>query len=280
MSFEYEGHPLAVGAGSNYFSQEPGVGGILLLEWLRIYPMAMVVGGTEDTQRLLGSAMWSSFGGIRRFQYGRMIKDYAEDSLARALVKKLARWAYRCRRLRLDVGRASWEERIGETSVLEVGDFSRDMLPTRSLFRFRFAPTLDELRWRYSPNLPFVRYRIFRIVSDHDSLPSGYVVLREGDRRLVVAHCDGEDPAVLAYGILLSIGKVLSGRRDVDSVHLYSGHHSMARLFEQCGFAVTAPERKIALRAQAEAVKVASDTSNWLVSADWGDEGLMERQRL
>src|SRR2546422_6688527 len=47
-------------------------------------------------------------------------------------------------------------------SVREEQNFTRDLLPSRSPFRFRFAPPPDYLNWRYNTSLPFVRYRLFR----------------------------------------------------------------------------------------------------------------------
>ncbi len=108
---------------------------------------------------------------------------------------------------------------IDEYSAISIKEESKitiDMLPMRSPFKLRFAPDVEYLNWRYSTELTFVRYRLFRVLAEGRTV--GYIVINDGNR-LMVAHCDGEDCAVLAYAILIALTEV--SRNDRTPRHLF-----------------------------------------------------------
>jgi hypothetical protein len=157
-------------------------------------------------------------------------------------------------------------------STREERDYTQDLLPRRSPFRFRFAPSPAYLTWRYNTSLSFVRYRLFRILEHQCTV--GYVVLNDSPQRILVAQCDGEDAETLAYGVLLSVLQATHGDRELRPVSLVSSHPRMQAIYERFGFRRHRRDRSFALGLRGGKLQVDPDTSNWHVNHDWGDEGL------
>jgi hypothetical protein len=157
-------------------------------------------------------------------------------------------------------------------SVREEHEYSAELLPRRSPFTVRFAPSVSYLAWRYAFGLSFVRYRLFRILRGSESV--GYVVINQSRERLIVAHCDGDDPTTLAYGVLLSV--VEAAGRDVrpHGVVLASSHPEMAEIYRRFGFRARRSDRPLAIGGEGPPRTVPTDTTGWLVNYDWGDNGL------
>ena len=99
---------------------------------------------------------------------------------------------------------------IRDLAVREEDTFTPDLLPSRSPFTLRFAPTVAHLAWRYNTRLPFARYRLFRVLSSNRTV--GYVVWNLSPQRYMLAQCDGEDPTTLAYAVLTTLIEI--GRKD------------------------------------------------------------------
>jgi hypothetical protein len=149
------------------------------------------------------------------------------------------------------------------------------LLPRRSPFIFRFAPTVEYLDWRYNLSLTFVRYRLFRILGRGGTI--GYVILNEAQNHIMVAQCDGEDATALAHGILMAV--VEASRKDERprTVFLSCCHTEMQRVFEQFGFRMElwGSELPFAFRTVPPQLDVsAAGTAQWLVNYDWCDNGL------
>jgi hypothetical protein len=160
-----------------------------------------------------------------------------------------------------------------QIKICEESSYSEDLLPRKSSFVFRFAPTLEYLSWRYNLALSFVRYRLFRIV--RHGATRGYVILNEAPNHIMVAQCDGEDATDLAYGILLSV--LEAGRKDQRprAVFVCCCHQQMRRIFEDFGFRAK-PWRgdlPFAFRNVPPQLDLFR-TDKWLVNYDWCDNGL------
>lgn len=162
---------------------------------------------------------------------------------------------------------------FAEISVREEGSYAPDLLPSRSPFLFRFAPTAEYLSWRYNLSLPFIRYRLFRVICR--GVTVGYVILSDSPGQIIVAQCDGEDAAALAHGVLLSILEV--GREDQEprAVFLVSCHSEMQRIFQKFGFwEQWRGDLPFAFRTRPPQVDLSLGTSGWLVNFGWGDNGV------
>jgi hypothetical protein len=185
-----------------------------------------------------------------------------------------AKWVLRHTRGNRSIAdRAARTEFPAGLSVREERDYAADLLPTRSAFRFRFAPSAEYLSWRYNTRLSFVRYRLFRILENEKTV--AYVVLNDSPDLLLVAQCDGQDPVVLAYGVLLSIVRASDEDTQHRPVCLVSSHPQMQKIYERFGFRRDGPDQTFALNAIERNGNVDSNTANWLVNLDWGDNGLL-----
>jgi hypothetical protein len=158
-------------------------------------------------------------------------------------------------------------------TICEEHSYSLDLLPRRSPFKFRFAPTVEYLNWRYNLSLSFVRYRLFRILVAGTSL--GYAIINESPQQIMVAQCDGEDANALAYGILLAILQVGGKDQSARTVFLSCSHLEMRRVFEQFGFKPwLRGDLPFAFRTLPSGLDPSLSTSKWLVNYDWSDNGL------
>jgi len=270
MPFAAGERSLTLGFASNFHAPQHGLGGYLFLHWMKTAPLGLVFGGSAHTHRILRQQRWTYFSGTQTYVLNPSPFFAAGEAAWRKWAKRgLARW----RRVRLETAiRRLPHEARQRVSVQEEKTFTEDMLPRTSPFTFRLAPSLDYLRWRYRPGLPFVRYRLFRV--RHGGRSVGYVVLNESPRRILVAHCDGEDACRLAVGVLLSVVEITKADVDYREIRLASSHAEMQPLFTAAGFRPEKPERPFAIGARRGTVDVPADPSRWLVNLDWGDNGL------
>jgi len=270
MRFQCGSTELTLGFGSNFHSLKPGLGGYLFAKWIKSCDGGLVFGGSDDTHAILKGHGGALVKPVSVYYMNRPYGEGAEGSWLRAgarwLLKRSLHKSISKHRSRIDA------KALEEISVLEEQTYSEDLLPRTSPFSFRFAPRLDYLSWRYNPRLSFVRYRIFRIM--RRALTEGYVVLNDSPERLIVAHCDGEDPRSLAYGVLLSLMEASAEERRPRPILLTSCHPEMQTIYESIGFKSERERRPLALASVAAAPGLLTDTSSWLVNFDWGDNGL------
>lgn len=268
--FEYDNKPIIMGLSSNFYSIQAGAGLFLFGCASQWCPVRLIFGGTTDTQKMFRDLKWNYYEGMRIYVLNRSYDAYPGDSWVRAAGKSLAQRLAR-RKLSHFASRLPF---VGceQVSVREQQSFSEDLLPVQSPFKFRFAPSLDYLNWRYNPALPFVRYRLFRILNTRQT--AGYVVINEQPDKIIVAHCDGTDARILAYGVLQAIMEAGRADRLPRSVILASCHRTMQEIYVRFGFRPELEPRPFYIGTVDGSVQVDGDTSNWLVNFDWGDNGL------
>lgn len=270
MNFESEGVEMTIGFGSNYNSFLPGVGSFLFLRRLKDCPLGLVFWTSEETQKVIRSLGWTYFPNVRRQHLNYSYRIFGGESM----VRKLAKLAMQClpkRKIGNYAARLEAARNAG-VSVQAVPEFFADLLPAKSAFAFRFAPSLEYLNWRYNSGLSFVRYRLFRINVGLSTV--GYVVINEMADRITVAQCDGTDPVTLAYGVMLSIFEVGKHDSRPRSVMLTSSHPVMQRLYREFGFRISKSDECFAIGGYKQPVTLNRDTSNWLVNFDWGNNEL------
>ena len=263
---------FTVAFGTNYFSLQPGLGGHMYLRWLLPERIGMIYGGGADTHALIRGRHWCYFPRVKGFHLNRSYRAAASDSTWRVAQKWVLRLATRRRRRPLSAYAGGIPTRIASSMTVDaVPAFTDGMVPKQSSFGLRFAPTANCVRWRYAPDLSYVRYHLFRVCRRGASV--GYVVLQAAPDGIVVAHCDGEDPESMAYGILLSLlsTEALEG---IPEVRLMSTHPTMQRVFTDFGFRPFPGGRPLAMGRLRGALNLPTDTSDWLVNFAWGDNGL------
>ena len=259
-----------IGAGSSFYSARAGIGAILFVHSLKTCPIGLVYGGSEDTHRIIRGRNWAYYDGIQEFILNKPYGPYPSESRWRVALKSILRHT---RRAKLSAYSSRIPREVRKTIVVrEEKEYSRDLLPRDSPFRFRFAPTLGYLNWRYKTGLSFVKYRIFQMFKDGHS--AGYVVLNESRHELIIAHCDGIDPKTIAYGVLLSLLQAGREDREPRAALLSSSHPMMQQIFQHFGFRLERPHRPFAVGTLNGPSDIGPDTSNWLVNFDWGDNGL------
>jgi len=272
MRFEHETRPLTLGFGTNFHSLLPGCGGYLFMQWVKSCEAGLVFGGTGDTHRILEQQKWTYFQGIKTFYLNPQYRAEPGEAAWRVAAKWLLRHLSPRKNLRKRIRQI---EQVAEKpiSVEEESDYSENLLPQRSPFTFRFAPSLDYLCWRYNTRLSFVRYRLFRILESGRT--AGYVILNDAPDRLIVAQCDGGDPATLAYGVLRSLAEAGRNDKKPREALLTVCHPVMQQIYQQFGFITRSRwDRPLALGLQRNKISLPSDTANWLINFDWGDNGL------
>jgi hypothetical protein len=259
-----------LGFATNYHAAQQGAGGLLYLHWMKTAAFGLVFGGSEDTHKILRQQGWAYFWGVKTFVLNRPYHIMPGDPLWRRWAKRILAGvphtplAARARRIPPEI-----HERI---TVEEEQQFTDDMLPQTSPFAFKFAPTLEYANWRYNTGLSFVRYRLFRIRTGGRTC--GYVVLNDAPGKVIVAQCDGEEPAALAYGVLLSLVRATAKDGRAREVMLTCSHPEMQRVYQQFGFRARGPDRPFVVGSRRGPVDLPADTSQWLVNFDWGDNGL------
>jgi hypothetical protein len=271
--FEYNSRELTIRIGSNWYSLQQGVGGELSRHSAQSNPdsTGLMFSASQDTLAILRHHNWTFMPGIRGYFLNNPCSLYPGESIWRSAAKSLLR-----RVARRSI--SSFAPRIpsqisAEVTVREEGSYAPDLLPSRSPFIFRFAPDAEYLSWRYNLALPFIRYRLFRAISR--GVTAGYVILRDSPQEIIVAQCDGEDAAALAYGVLLSVLEL--GRKDQEprTVFLACCHSEMEKIFQAFGFREQrGGDIPFAFRTRPPHVDLSPGASHWLVNFDWGDNGV------
>jgi hypothetical protein len=273
LRFVHNSQELTIRIASNWYSLQRGVGGELYRYSAQVNPnsFGLMFSGSQDTLNILRHHKWIFVPGIRGYFLNNPCGMYAEDPWWRKIPKSVIR---RSTRKSIPSFASCLPARVAaEIAVREEKEYSDSLLPSRSPFAFRFAPTAEYLSWRYNLSLSFVRYRLFRLIVRSEN--AGYIILSDWPHQIIVAQCDGEDPSALAYGILLSILEV--GRNDPGprTVFLACCHPDMKKIFRKFGFwRQLGGDLPFAFRTQPPGLDLAGGTSNWLVNFDWGDNGL------
>jgi hypothetical protein len=270
MPFQCDSHEITLGFATNFHSSQAGVGGYLFMQWMNSCHGGIVFGGSPDVHRILQQQQWTYFPAVQTYYLNRPFTSHPDEDWWRVAAKKALRYAFQAK-LSKYASRLPAQV-VADLSVQEEHSYTEDILPRRSPFVFRFAPSLDYLRWRYNRELPFVRYRLFRILVRDVSM--GYVIINESPERLIVAQCDGEDATSLAYGVLLSLLEAAHGEQKARWVVLTSCHPDMQQVYAHFGFKTQWRARPFALGALRRRIDVPTETSNWLINYDWGDNGL------
>jgi hypothetical protein len=271
VRFEYGGREITMRNGSNWFSMQRGVGGELLKYSTRVNPNSygfMLVASPEAVN-VFHHYGWVSVPGVSGY-FLNGCSLYPWDAWWKAAANSVVR-QFAGNRPSSFISRIQSNGSAGIT-VCEEHSYCPDLLPRRSPFSLRFAPTLEYLDWRYNLSLSFVRYRLFRISVGGTNI--GYVILNESPHQIIVAQCDGEDALVLAYGILLALAQAGAKDRKPRTMFLSCCHSDMRQVFEKFGF-------RAWLRADLPCAfhGVPADfdltgTSKWLMNYDWSDNGL------
>jgi hypothetical protein len=270
MRFEYNGRETTIGFGSNFHSLKPAAGGVLFVHARKSSAIGLVYGGTPDSHKMTRYLKWTYYQGVTVYDLNRGYEANLNDSWFRLAAKSMARQIPRAN-LSSFVSRIPAEVRE-QVSVQEESVFREESVPSDSPFIFRFAPTVEYLNWRYSTALRFIRYRLIRILNRGRT--AGYAVINEGPEKLILAHCDGTDPRILAYGVLLSVLHVGRQDRKPRSVVLACCHPAMQEIYQRFGFRTKYKDHPFCIGTLHGPVDFVPDTSHWLVNYDWGDRGL------
>ena len=271
MRFEYDSREIVMGFGGNYYSIQPGTGGILFVQFHNHCPVGLVYGGSTDTHKMLAARKWRNYAGVRVHVLNKPYELYTGEGKVRAAAKFLVR---RFSRFKLSHYASHVSDEVRKkVSIHEERLFTDDLLPRESPFLLRFAPTTEYLNWRYNTSLTFVRYRLFRVLEAGRTV--GYVVINESPEKLIVAQCDGTSAWTLAQGVLLSVLQV--GRDDSTprTVILSTCHPEMREIFQKFGFHPEREDRPFCIGTlRGPLADIGEDTSRWLINYDWGDNGL------
>ena len=265
MRFEYHDREMMIGFGSNFYSLQPGLGGVLFIHWHNACPIGIVYGGSADTHKMLRGRKWAFYNGVRMYVLNKPYEAHLGDGWLRMAAKSVLRQTLR-KNLSAYGSRIPAKIRA-RISIREERAFTEDLLPHESPFTFRLAPPAYYLNWRYNTELSFVRYRL-------GGRSTGYVVFNESPERLLVAQCDGMDAHTLAYGVVLGALEAAREDRKPRSVALASCHPGMQEIYQRVGFRAERADRTFAIGTLRGPVDIAPNTSNWLVNFDWGDNGL------
>jgi hypothetical protein len=271
--FEYNSREFTLRIASNWYSLQRRVGGELYQFSAQSNPdsTGLMFSGSQTTLTILRHHKWIFMPGIRGYFLNNPCSLYPGESRWRSAAKSFFRHVAR-RRI------SSFAARIpshvsAEITVREEGSYAPDLLPSQSPFLFRFAPTAEYLSWRYNLSLSFIRYRLFRVISRGATV--GYVILSDLPEQIIVAQCDGEDAAALAYGVLLSILEVGHKDQEPRTVFLACCHSEMKKIFQKFGFREQwGGDLPFAFRTRPPQVDLSLGTSRWLVNFDWGDNGV------
>jgi hypothetical protein len=152
-------------------------------------------------------------------------------------------------------------------------EFSAEIMIQTSPFTLRFHPPLEYLQWRYNPRLSYVRYRIFQVLRSGQSC--GYCVLNDGPNELMVVYADGNDPELLAAGILKAIFLVGEESDKHRKAVLASSHPGMQALFTESGFHRTEENYPFAAGA-VRGSRNLGDPNTWLINIGMGDNDLRQ----
>jgi len=273
LRVELDSREITIRIGSNWYSLQPGVGGQLTKFSAEANPgsYGMTLMASRKAVQVLRHYGWVPVAGVTGYFLNGPCSLYPGNSWwkrgANFTIRHLAG-----KRIPAFASRIPPEVR-GRITVCEEHSYTEDLLPRRSPFRFRFAPTVEYLGWRYNPSLSFLRYRLFRILAD--GATTGYVILNESSQHMIVAQCDGEEAVSLAWGILLAILRVGAKDKSPRTVFLSCCHPEMRKVFEQFGFR-PGPRGEIpfGFHKLPPQLDLSSGISSWLVNYDWSDNGL------
>lgn len=270
--FEYNSSEITIRTGSNWFSVHPGAGRQLSRYSAMSNPntYGMVLTASPVAINALRHMNWVGIPGVAGyFLNGCSLRPWNSwwKSAANLLVRQ-------CAGKRISkFGSRIPAEAVSRVSIQEEFAYTADLLPQRTPFSFRFAPSLEYLDWRYNLSLSFVHYRLFRILAE--GMTIGYVILNDSPEQMIVAQCDAEDATLLSYGILLAILEAGREDRSPRTVFLSCCHSEMQPIFEKFGFRTwlreDLPFGFLTLPPQLDRDP---DISGWLVNYDWSDNGL------
>jgi len=263
---------ITIRIASNWYSLRRGIGGELYEHSAKsnLDSVAIMFGGSQKTLDILRHHSWIFMPGIRGFSLNNPYEAVPDSSWWRSATKSVIRHLTTHRLPTLASRLPS--SVVNEIAVREEKSYSADLLPSHHPFSFHFTPSLEHLCWRYNLSLPFIRYRLFRVLTHGRT--TGFVILSDSPHRIIVAHCDGDNPSSLAYGVLLSI--LEAGRHDSEArgVFLACSHSDMQEIFCQFGFHSDGEDLPFAFRTHPDGLDPSFGTSNWLVNFHWGDNGL------
>lgn len=269
MQFCLNGELLTMAFATNFYSLQSGVGGMLWLKSIQMAEMGLVFGGSQDTHRIVRARNFDYYSGIHLYRVNARFESYEDDSFVKGMVKAALRpWA---RKKLSEYASKNFLRRFADIAVVERQDISERMLARNTPFSFRCCPPLDYLQWRYNSRLEHVRYRIFEILRSGQSC--GYCVLNDGPTDLIVSYSDGDDPELLAAGILKAIFLVGEGSDRYRKAVLASSHPAMQALFTASGFHLTNENYPFAAGARKAARKL-GDPKTWLINFGIGDNDL------
>jgi len=271
LRFEHESREITIRIGSSWFSLAPGVGGQLSKFSRQSNPntFGMTLVASREAVKVLLHYGWIPVPGVKGYSLNGPCHLYPRKwwtRVANAVIrqvggKKISSFASR---LPQDVA--------ARITVREEHAYSADLLPRRSPFTFRFAPTAEYLDWRYNLSLSFVRYRLFRVLAGGAGI--GYVILNEAPRHILVSQCDGEDAAALAWGVVLAVLEAGANDRRPRTVYLSCCNAEMQLVFERFGFKSQGREVPYGFHALPPGLDPSAVISRWLVNHDWSDNGL------
>jgi hypothetical protein len=271
MPFETPSGRVTVGFGSNYHAFESGAGGILFLHWVRQCGLGLNFGGSPDAHRIIDHQKWTRYAGIETLHLNAAYAQSPGDAIWKRTAKALLAAAP----LRTNIERraaAVLSEVRRRVEVIPESRATPDLISLNSPFDVRFAPNADYLNWRYATDLSYAKYHLLRIVADGES--AGYVILNEQPNRVLIAHCDATSPEILANGIVATLGTVCSGRLNGTGVVATTSHPVLKQTLLDFGFKPRRQSRGLAIGGLGRQSPFPEDTSNWLISEDWGDNGL------
>jgi len=271
MPFSTPAGDVELGFGSNFYAFQSGAGAFLFLHWARECDFGIQFGGSEDARRLVDHQKWTRLTGIQTLQMNAAWAEPPGEANWRRAAKLLLR--HIPLRTRVD-SRAREMLRQGGLPIEAVPEtcFTSDMRVKESAYDVRFNPGVDYLNWRYATDLEFVRYHVFRLVLNGQTC--GSVVLNEQPHRVLVSHADASDPWVLSQGIFAALARVCTGRMRGCGVMAVSSCPVIQSALTQAGFSVRSKGRDIAIGGPRKQPGFTTDTSQWLINFDWGDNGL------
>ncbi len=271
MPFETPTGAVTVGFGSNYHAFESGAGGILFLHWVRQCGLGLNFGGSPDAQRIIDHQKWTRYSGIDTLHLNAAYAQSPGDTFWKRTAKNVLTHSP----VKTRIDRRAAAVLADSSSPIEAVPEQRataDLLTFESPFDVRFAPDADYLNWRYATNLSFARYHLLRLVQSGETV--GYVVLNEQPNRVLIAHADASSPDVLARGMIAALGTVCRGRLSGTGVVATTSHPVLKQTLVDFGFRARRHGRGLAIGGLGKQPPFPDDTSNWLISEDWGDNGL------
>ncbi|MCB1064313.1 MAG: hypothetical protein KDN20_15525 [Verrucomicrobiae bacterium] len=198
-----------VGFGSNFHVLNDGIGGLLFIRWIRANPNAMVIGGSDDTQRILKGQHWSNPTDLKILTYNAPASSASNQPKALQALKHAIRKWQRKPPLQQRINRLS-AVFPPEVAIESITDFTLGNVNFRSAWQVRLAADPAYLNWRY-PRDGAVSYQRFAILSQGAS--QGYVILIDGPENIVVSLIDATSPEMAHTGTLLALAQVQGDRK-------------------------------------------------------------------